>query len=214
MQVILADDHAIVRQGLRSLLDDEAQLEIVAEAADGREAVELTGKHQPDVVIMDISMPLLSGLEATQQISAQYPQCKVLILSMHAEDSYVVQALKAGARAYVLKKAVYEELKLALYTVLRGEYYLSPALSGVVVEQLLQAQGTCPSQLAYGNLTPREREVLQLLAEQHSRSEIARLLMISPKTVDKHNENIRAKLKLDDEADLLQFARKLGLLEG
>lgn len=213
MQVILADDHAIVRQGLRSLLHNDKQVEIVAEASDGREAVLLTGKHRPQIVIMDISMPLLNGLEATRQIHARHPESKVIILSMHAEDSYVIQALKAGARAYVLKKSVYEELIVALNTVQRGDYYLSPSLSGVLVGQLLQGHQASPSQLAYENLTEREREVLQLLAEHRSRSEIGEILKISPKTVDKHSENIRIKLDLNDEIALVEFARRIGLLE-
>lgn len=213
MKVLLADDHAILRQGLRSLLADEAQVEIVAEASDGREAVELTEKHQPDIIIMDISMPLLTGLEATRQIKARFPDIKIIMLSMHAQDSFVIQALQFGAHAYILKKAVFDEMKLALDAVQNGEYYLSPAISRVLIDQLFQSSHASPYLTSYEKLTQREREVLQLMLEKRSRKDIAQILSISPKTVDKHQENIKDKLEVYEEEDLLQFAKLIGILK-
>lgn len=213
MKVLLADDHAILRQGLRSLLADEAQVEIVAEASDGREAVELTEKHQPDIIIMDISMPLLTGLEATRQIKARFPDIKIIMLSMHAQDSFVIQALQFGAHAYILKKAVFDEMKLALDAAQNGEYYLSPAISRVLIDQLFQSSHASPYLTSYEKLTQREREVLQLMLEKRSRKDIAQILSISPKTVDKHQENIKDKLEVYEEEDLLQFAKLIGILK-
>ena len=212
MRVIIADDHAILRQGLRSLLADEDRVKIVAEASNGREAVELADSLRPDIIIMDISMPILTGLEATRQIRARFPDIKVIMLSMHAQDSFVIQALQFGAHAYILKKAVYDELKLALDAVLNGEYYLSPAISRVLIDQLLQSSQLLPHITSYEKLTQREREVLQLMLEKRSRKDIAQLLSISPKTVDKHQENIKEKLDVHEEYDLLQFAKLIGIL--
>ncbi len=213
LKVILADDHAILRQGLRSLLAGYGYVEIVGEADDGREALQLVEELKPDVVIMDIAMPGLNGLEATRQIRKRFPAVKVLILSMHAEDIYVLQACLAGARAYVHKKGVFQELILALEAVQRDEYYFSPAVSRVLVEQITASPRLMQSFTAYEKLTQREREVLQLMLEKHSRKEMARILSVSPKTIDKHQENIKAKLNTVDEATLLQFARLMGLLE-
>ena len=212
MRVIIADDHAILRQGLRSLLADEDRVKIVAEASNGREAVELADSLRPEIIIMDISMPILTGLEATRQIRARFPDIKVIMLSMHAQDSFVIQALQFGAHAYILKKAVFDELKLALDAVQNGEYYLSPAISRVLIDQLLQTSQLLPHITSYEKLTQREREVLQLMLEKRSRKDIAQLLSISPKTVDKHQENIKEKLDVHEEYDLLQFAKLIGIL--
>lgn len=212
LKVILADDHAILRQGLRSLLAAYESVEIIAEANDGREAITLAEEMDPDLLIMDIAMPGLNGLEATRQIRKRFPEIKVLILSMHAEDIYVIQALLAGANAYVHKKAVFQELMLALEAVQKNECYLSPAVSKVLVNQITSSPQIMQSFTAFEKLTQREREVLQLLLEDCSRKEMARILSISPKTIDKHQENIKMKLNIDDETDLLKFARIIGIM--
>ncbi len=213
IKVILADDHAILRQGLRSLLAHEERLEIIAEASDGREAIQLAEEMHPDVIIMDIAMPGLNGLEATRQIRKRNPEIKVIMLSMHAEDIYVIQALQAGAHAYVHKKAVFQEMMLAINAVQNGEYYLSPAVSKVLVQHITCSPQIVQSLTSYEKLTQREREVLQLMLEKCSRKEMARILSVSPKTIDKHQENIKTKLCIDDETALLQFARMSGILE-
>jgi len=213
VKVILVDDHAIVRQGLRSLLDSDENVEIISEASDGREAVNQVAEHLPDMVIMDIAMPYLSGLEATRQVKKRFPEVKVVVLSMYAEDSHVTHALQAGAHAYVLKSAVFEELKLALEAVSKGEYYVSPAVSKVLVDQMLGQGQTSSAPSPYDTLTGREREVLQLMAEEHTRNEIARILTISPKTVDKHSENIKRKLDIRQKEDLIKYSKSIGIQE-
>ncbi len=212
MRVLLADDHAIVRQGLRALIESDGTARVIGEAKDGREAVYLAEKLVPDVTIMDIAMPGLNGLEAVRQIKERFPEIKVIILSMYVEDIYVYQALRTGADGYVLKSSAFEELKLALEAVKKGKIYLSSSVSQVLVREFLK---TSPSSEAFRlieKLTPREREIIQLLAEGKSRNEIAEILSISPKTVDRHRENLKTKLNIQKEEEFLHFARVTGII--
>ncbi|HHU76649.1 MAG TPA: response regulator transcription factor [Firmicutes bacterium] len=212
MRILLADDHAIVRQGLRSLIENDGTAKVVGEAEDGREAILLAEKLLPDIIIMDIAMPGLNGLEATRQIKESLPEIKVIMLSMYVEDIYVYQALRADADGYVQKSSAFEELKLALHAVKRGDIYLSPSVSQVLVRELLRIGPTTEATRAMEKLTPREREIIQLVAEGNSRNEIAETLSISPKTVDRHRENLKAKLNIRNKEEFLHFARITGIV--
>jgi DNA-binding NarL/FixJ family response regulator len=211
--VLLAEDHTIVRKGLRALLDDETDIEVVGEAQDGREAVKMVKQLRPHVVLMDISMPGLNGLEATRQIKAQAPEVRVLVLTRHANREYIYQILRAGASGYVVKQAVPAELVLAIQAVYRGDTFLSPSISGKVVEDYVrQAEAIVSVEDSYDRLTPREREVLQLIAEGHTSPEIAELLHISVKTVGHHRTNLMDKLDLHSTAELTQYAIRKGVI--
>ena len=210
IRVLLADDHEIVRQGLRSLLEREDDIEVVAEVADGFEAVKLAGEITPHVVVMDLSMAGMNGIEATRRIAAEVPQTRVLCLSMHADEEYLWAALEAGAAGYVLKESSSSELVEGIRTVLRGQKYLSPALTGTVMKgYTAQTPSGLTSKLA--QLTAREREVLQLLAEGHSTKQIALRLQLSPKTVASHREHLMQKLDLESIAGLTKYAIRHGL---
>ncbi|MGB4312235.1 MAG: response regulator transcription factor [Natronincolaceae bacterium] len=210
MNVVLVEDHIIVRQGLKVLLETKAQVKVVGEANNGREAIELVQKLAPDVVIMDISMPELNGLEATKRILELCPKTKILILSMHQEKSYIKQAFQAGVMGYILKDAVYGEIRLALESLRQGKTFLGPSISQLILDSFVLKKGREDTSLDYlERLTPREREVLQLFAEKNTRQDIADALFISPKTVDRHRENIKLKLELSDEAS---FTRLLNLI--
>lgn len=211
IRVLLADDHALVRQGLRALLESKPGFTVVGEANDGREAVQLVEELHPDVVVMDIGMPGLNGLEATARITSKGFDTMVVILSMYTDDIYVHRALRRGASAYVLKRAVYNELQLAIEAAYRGEKYLSPGISEAVVETYLRATPVSDRLQAYESLTSRQREILQLITEGHSRREIAEILCISPKTVARHRENLLTKLGLREDAELVRFALRVGL---
>ncbi len=213
MRIVLADDHAILRQGLRSLLEVRGTYEIVGEAANGREAIALAEKLCPDIVIMDIAMPELNGLEATYQIRERLPGVKVIILSMYGDEIYLNMAIKAGACAYLLKSTVYEELILSLEAAARGETYLGTGISKVITNKCLHLSPTPEDVDLMEKMTPREREILQFLARGYSRLEIAEALFISPKTVDRHRENMKIKFDIKDEAKLLQLARIMGIVE-
>jgi len=211
VRVLLAEDHTIVRKGLRSLLDGEPDVEVVGEAEEGREAVRMTRRLLPDVVLMDISMPGLNGLEATHQIKRDLPAVNVLILSRHANEEYVLQILRAGASGYVVKQAAPTELLLAIRAAHRGEFFLSPSISREVIEEYVQqAPGTAEDR--WGRLTDREREVLQLIAEGHTSREIAELLTISEQTVRTHRANLMNKLDIHSTAELTQYAIRKGVI--
>ena len=212
LRVLLADDHAIVRQGLRALIESEGKARVIGEAADGREAVRLVEKLAPDLAIMDIGMPGLNGLEATRQLKERFPEVKVIILSMHSEDIYLYQALKIGADGYVLKSAAFEELKLALDAVKRAEIYLSPSVSQALIQEFLRLEPPLVASRVIEKLTPREREIFQLLAEGKSRREMAQMLSISPKTIDRHRENLKRKLNIQKEEEFLHLARITGIV--
>jgi DNA-binding NarL/FixJ family response regulator len=210
IRVLLADDHALVRAGIRALLEHLSGIEVVAEAADGLEALALTKAHLPDLVLMDISMSGLNGLEAAARIAKQHPEVRVLMLSAHANDDYVKQALRAGAAGYLLKQASISELDLAIQAVARGETYLSPAVSKHVIADYIRRVGVEKSPLEL--LTSRQREILQLVAEGRSTKEIARILHISAKTVETHRTQLMQRLDIHDIAGLVRYAIRAGML--
>jgi DNA-binding NarL/FixJ family response regulator len=209
--IILADDHHIVRQGLRSLLEAEPGFRITGEASDGLEAVQLAERLQPDVLVVDLMMPGLGGLEVVRQTSQRSPQTLILVLSMHANEAYVLEALRNGAAGYVLKDSSVTELVQAVREVLAGRRYLSPPLSERAIDayvQKAQAAALDP----YDTLTAREREVLQLSAEGRSHAEIAAKLSISPRTAETHRANLMRKLGLHTHTDLIRYALKRGII--
>lgn len=209
ISVLIADDHTLVRAGIRSLLQSFGGVEVVAEAADGREAISLLKSHQPDVVLMDIAMRGLNGLEATARITKAYPRIRVIMLSMHSNEEHVLQALRSGAAGYLLKDSATLELELALKAVMSGETYLSPPISKQVVESYMQRVGQEAS--AANVLTPRQREILQLIVEGLSTKEIAHRLHVSPKTVETHRTQLMERLDIHDIPGLVRYAIRVGL---
>jgi two-component system, NarL family, response regulator NreC len=210
MRILLADDHKITRQGLRSLLEKQQDMEVVAEAENGRAAARLAAEMAPDVIIMDVTMPDLNGVEATKQILSKSPDIKIIALSMHSDTLFVTEMLKSGAAGYLLKDCAFEELTRAIRTVVDGKTYLSPSISGVVVEDYLHRL----SKVDFSNsdvLTDREREVLQLMAEGNSTKQIALRLHISTKTVETHRRQIMGKLDIHTVAELTKYAIRKGL---
>ena len=205
IRILLVDDHTILRDGIRLLLEAEPDMTVVGEAEDGRTAVKLACQLKPDVVLMDIAMPLLNGLEATRQIKHDCPHAKVLILTMHENEEYIRQALASGAMGYILKDAAARELLNAIHAVHRGEAILSPAVTRLVVENYLR-WGDIQKDSSTNRLSPREREVLQLIAEGYSNKQIAEILCISIKTVQAHRMNLMSKLGLHDRAELIKYA--------
>lgn len=210
IRVIVADDHHLVRQGIRALLERADDIEVVGEAADGQEAIELVQRLNPDVLVVDIAMPRLDGTQATERVRALGAATQVVILSMHSDETLVRQTLRSGARGYLLKRSVTEELLLAVRAAVRGEIYLSPAISVSLLDEFLtlQAEERRPFDL----LTPREREVLQLIAEGHTNTAIARMMNVTVKTVEKHRASLMSKLKVHDVAGLTRIAIKHGLI--
>jgi two-component system response regulator NreC len=212
ISLILADDHAVVRSGIRMLLEAEPDIEIVAEAESGRQAVEQVRHFMPDVVLMDVQMPELNGIEATQQIKKMVPSTAVLALTMHEDDQYFFEMLHAGASGYVPKRAAPDDLVTAIRTVARGEIFLYPSLATRLVQDYLKRADSGEQPLVYDDLTPREREVLVLIAEGLTNAEIANRLIISAKTVDRHRENIMRKLNMHNRIDLVKYAIRTGLI--
>ncbi len=210
LRILLADDHALVRAGIRSLIEDMPGIEVVAEAGDGIEAVNLTSKFQPDLVLMDVAMKNVNGLEATTQIRKQFSSVKVLILSMYTNEDYVVQALRAGASGYLVKDSAPMELEIAINAVKAGDTYLSPPVSRQVVESYMLRVGADSSPL--DALTPRQREILQLIAEGKSTKEMAYMLKVSIKTVETHRAQIMQRLNVRDIPGLVRYAIKVGLV--
>jgi len=210
IRIVLADDHAIVRHGLGQGLGQEAGMEIVGQASDGRSTVEMARELRPDVVVMDISMPNLNGIEATREIQRETPEVRVVALSMHSAERYVTEMFRAGASGYLLKDCDFAELAQAIRAVAEGKTYVSPSISNVVVNDLAQAEGkTEPT--AFSLLTQREREVLQLLAEGKTTKQTALRLHISPKTVEAHRLRVMNKLEIDNVAQLTKYAIQEGL---
>ncbi len=210
IRILLADDHKITREGLRSLLDKQPDMEVLAEAQEGRTAVRLARELLPDVVIMDVSMPDLNGIEATRQIIDRVPKVKVIALSMHSDALFVTEMLKSGASGYLLKDCAFEELTRAIHAVVADKTYLSPSISGVVVNDYLHHL----SKVDFSGtdvLTDREREVLQLLAEGNSTKQIALKLHISVKTIETHRLQIMNKLDIHSVAELTKYAIRKGL---
>jgi len=209
-KVLLADDHKIVRDGLRTLLDKNAGVRVVGEAENGRIAVQLTKKLAPDIVILDVAMPDLNGMEAARQIIAECPGVKVIAVSMHSDRRFVSEMLKAGASAYLSKDYAFDELETAIRAVISNKVYLSPDISGVVVDNYVR-QTPNPESSAFSLLSQREREVVQLLAEGKTAKEIANELHVSIKTVETHRTNIMAKLNIHRLAELTKYAIREGL---
>jgi len=215
ISIIIADDHRLLREGLRCMLEKQPGLKPVAEADNGRDAVKLVIKLKPGVVVMDVSMPDMNGIEATRQIKKDAPEIKVIGLSMHADKRFVTEMLKAGASGYLLKHCAFEELGLAIRTVAENRIYLSPEITGVVIEDYMQTVQNGKKHCA-GNgetLSSREREVLQLVAEGKSNKDIASLLNLSVKTIETHRQNIMEKLHLFSIAELTKYAIAEGLTE-
>ncbi len=210
IRLLIVEDHALVRAGFIALLKTLKGFEVVGEAENGHQALRLIEVHRPQVVLMDIAMPGLNGIEAASRIHKKYPEIKVIILSMHANEEYVVQALRNGAKGYLLKDAGLAELELAVRAVVRGEVYLSPPISRRVVEELLRRRGEETDPL--GQLTPRQREILQMIAEGLTTKEIAARLDLSIKTVDTHRTQLMERLNLHDVAGLVRFAVRVGLV--
>ena len=210
MKILVADDHKIMREGLCALIEKQPDMMVAGEAEDGRAAVQLTRKIRPDVVIMDVTMPKLNGIEATRQIAAEVPESRVVALSIHSDRRFVSQMFKAGARGYLLKDCAFEELIRAIQAVAGDQTYLSPAIAGVVVEEFINGQ-TKQEGTTHPLLTAREREVLQLIAEGQTTKQIAASLQVSVKTVETHRRQIMAKLRLNSVAELTRYAIREGL---
>ena len=212
LKILLADDHALMRTGLRALLERQPNLEIVGESENGRHAVDLAKTLEPDVVVMDVGMPVLNGIEATQQIVAGHPATAVIILSMHSDESYVMRALKAGARGYLLKDSAPADLLSAIQAVSQHKSFFSPKVSRILAEdyvRVLKHKGAVDS---YDLLTSREREILQLIAEGKANKEVATSLNISPYTVETHRKHILEKLNLHNPAELILYAVRKGII--
>lgn len=211
IRVLLADDHTLVRAGIRSLLEAVPGVEVVAESGDGREALELIAKHEPDVALLDIGMPGLNGLEVARRVAKECPRTRVIVLSMYADRIYVRKALGAGVAGYLLKGAAVAELPLALQSVMRGETYLTPRISREVVQGFLQgSESEAPDPLE--GLTKRQREILQLVAEGRSTKEIAKALDVSVKTVETHRMRLMDRLNIHDVPGLVRFAIRAGIV--
>lgn len=207
LRILLADDHAMVRKGFRLILSQEVDLEVVAEAGNGAEAVRLASELKPDLVIMDIAMPEMTGVEATRRIRDACPNCQILILSMHKDSVYVRESLRAGARGYLLKESIDEDLLRAVRAVGQGDGFLSPEISGTVLDDYRQIQDP------FDLLTAREREVLQLLADGKVAKEVATALDVSVFTIDAHRGRIMKKLGLKSSTELVKFAMRKGLIQ-
>jgi DNA-binding NarL/FixJ family response regulator len=211
IHVILADDHTLVRAGIRALLEKLPEVKVVGEAGDGREVLNLVKTRQPDVVLMDIAMPGLNGLEAAERMTRDYPKVRIIMLSMHNNDEYVLRAIKAGVSGYLLKKAATAELETALHRVVDGEIYLSREIS-MQLHRKFPLQGIVDRKGPFEQLTGRQREILQLIAEGQNTKEIGEILKISPKTVEYHRMKLMDRLNVHDIPGLVRFALQVGLL--
>lgn len=209
IRVLLAEDHALVRSGIRALLEGLTGIQVVAEAGDGREALKLAGTHHPDVVLLDITMPELNGLEVAARLAKEHPRTRTLIVSMHGEEEYVAQALRAGAAGYLLKDSSSAELELAVRAVARGDRYLSPAVSKPVIEGYVERPVEAGP---LDRLSPRQREVLQLVAEGCTTKQVAQKLGLSPKTVEAHRTALMKRLGLHDITGLVRYAVRTGIV--
>ncbi len=212
IRILLADDHTVVRKGLRLLLENQPGFKVIAEAANGREAVALAEEHKPDAVVIDVGMPILNGIEAARQISGKLSHTAVVFLSMHADEAYVLKALKAGARAYLLKDSAEYDLINAIKAVADGKAFFSPAISKMLVEDYVRQMQERKVEDSYDLLTTREREVLQLLAEGKNNKDVASILNLSLYTVETHRSNIFQKLNLHSGAELILYAIRKGVI--
>jgi two-component system, NarL family, response regulator NreC len=212
IRVLLADDHTLMRRGLRLIVEQQPDLVVVGEAEDGRQAMALAASLKPDVAVLDIGMPNLNGIEATKQITDGESGVAVVILSMHADETYILRALKAGARGYLLKDSAESDLVRAIRSVAEGKSFFSPAVSKVLLEDYVKKLQRTGSEDSYDLLTPREREILQLIAEGKSNKEVANLLHLSGYTVETHRANIMEKLKLKSVPELILYAVRKGII--
>jgi two-component system, NarL family, response regulator NreC len=212
IRILLADDHTVMRNGLRLLLERQRNLTVVAEASDGRDSVRLAEELSPDVVVMDIAMPNLNGIEASRQIIASNPDIAIVILSMHSDESYVIRALKAGARAYLLKDSAEGDLIAAIHAITDGKSFFSPAISRILVEDYMRQLEQKHVEDTYELLTAREREILQLLAEGKANKEVAAMLNLSIYTVETHRTHILQKLNLHNVPQLILYAVRKGII--
>ncbi len=213
IRVLVADDHTIVREGVRILLEAQPDIEVVGEAADGQEALARVRELQPDIVLIDIAMPNLNGMEATRAIKRDYPQIQIIALTMYESDEYFFQILNAGASGYILKKAASADLLAAIRAVYAGEVFLYPSVARRLVSDYLTRVKSGEEKSSYDGLTAREREVLKLIAEGHTNQAIAEKLVISPSTVQTHRTRIMQRLNLHNRAELIQYAMRKGLLD-
>ncbi len=212
VRIVLADDHTILREGLRALLSADPDFEIIGEAGNGREAVRCVEKLGPDLLLMDLSMPRMSGMDAISEIKKRYPETKIIALTVHKTEEYLLSTLQAGVDGYVLKDATHDELVMAIHNVMAGKPYLSPGISDKVIEGYLEGKEGSLSVSSWQRLSQREREVLKLIAEGYKNKEIAEDLCISLKTVEKHRANLMKKLDLHNAAGLTVYAMKRGLV--
>ena len=212
LRIVLADDHTILREGLRALLSTNADFEVVGEAEDGRQAVRCVEKLEPDLLLMDLSMPRMSGMDAISEIKKRHPDTKIIALTVHNTEEYLLTTLQAGADGYVLKDATHDELVMAIHNVVKGKSYLSPGISEKVIEGYLEGKESSSSITSWQKLSQREREVLKLIAEGYKNKEIAEDLCISLKTVEKHRANLMKKLDLHNAAGLTVYAVERGLV--
>jgi two-component system, NarL family, response regulator NreC len=212
VRIVLADDHTIMRHGLRLVLERQPDFAVIGEASNGREAIDLAIRETPDVVIMDIAMPLLNGIEATRRIYEERLKTAVIILSMHADEGYILKALRAGARGYLLKDSADTDLIQAVRSVIAGKAFFSPAVSKVLADDYLRQMRQQGVDDPYDLLTPRERELLQLIVELKSTKDIAALLNLSPHTIDTHRANLMQKLNVHSTAELILYAVRKGVI--
>ena len=212
LRIVLAEDHTILREGLRALLSTDPNFEIIGEAPDGREAVRCVEKLEPDLLLIDLSMPRMSGMDAIREIKKRFPAIKIIALTVHKTEEYLLTTLKAGADGYVLKDATHEELVMAIKNVMGGKSYLSPGVSEKVIDGYLEGKESNRSLSSWETLSQREREVLKLIAEGYKNKEIAEDLCISLKTVEKHRANLMKKLDLHNAAALTVYALQKGLV--
>jgi len=206
IRVLIVDDHTLVRDGIRALLSLVADIEVVGEAANGREGLEKVAELAPDVVLMDLSMPIMGGLEATRRIRKEFPKVRVLALTQYDDSEYVIPVIEAGARGFVTKMMAFSELASAIQAAYRGDSYLSPSAAAALIEECQQKFGTEGDKDPYQQLTDREREVLKLVAEGHTAREIADMLVVSPKTVEWYKTSLMNKLNIHSKTDLIKFA--------
>jgi two-component system, NarL family, response regulator NreC len=211
-RVLIADDHGVVRQGLRALLEKSPEISVVGEASDGREAVRLAAELRPNIVVMDIAMPLLNGVEATSQILSRDPDIKVIILSVHSDESYILRALSCGAKGYLLKDSAEGDILPAVETVAKGRPYFSPLIASTLLDEYLQTMKKNKIRDSYDLLTDREKEVLQLLAEGKSNKEVAGVLNLSPHTVESHRTSLMQKLNLHNTAEIVLYAVRKNII--
>lgn len=212
IRIVLADDHRLVRQGLRLMLEREPGLKVVAEASNGREALDAVDATLPHVIIMDLAMPTLNGIEAARQIHLKHPITNIVVLSMHSDESYVLRALKAGVRAYLLKDSADSDLINAIKAVTEGKAFFSPAISRVLVEDYVRQLQQKGVEDSYDLLTSREREILQLIGEGKSNKDVAQMLNLSPYTVETHRSNVMEKLNLHSVPELILYAVRKGVV--